>query len=97
MNFWPSCSMDIIYEDKRLLASLPCQVSISNGTIAVSYEDENGPVVYEGAEIEPGHFKLTAPKVSGRATLHRFPNGTLLEGHWFEDGIRGMWRITLDH
>ena len=97
MTVWANCTMEIIYEDNRPLASMPCEVRISNGTIAVSYEEIDGAVVYEGPEVEPGHFKLAAQKVSGRGTLHRFHDDDLLEGGWSEDGLSGMWRITLEN
>src|SRR5262245_17892701 len=76
----------------------PCEVRIGNGSISVSYEDGGIIVVYEGPEIEPGHFKLTANGngVSGRATLHRFTDADVLDGWWLENGNEGMWRLILD-
>lgn len=73
----------------------PCEVRISDSSIAISYHDD-GPVVYEGSEIEPGHFKLQSSAVGGRATLHRTGNEDILEGSWVEKGVQGMWRIQLD-
>lgn len=76
--------------------SIPCEVRIDAGSIAVSYDDEDGPVVYEGTEEGAGHFRLTAPRVAGRATLHRFYADDMLEGFWVESGHEGMWRIQLE-
>jgi hypothetical protein len=73
-----------------------CEVRINDGNIAVSYQGENGVVVYNGTEVEPGHFKLTSTdSVTGRATLHRFADDDILEGRWYEDRTSGMWQITL--
>lgn len=73
-----------------------CEVRISDSTIAVSYNDDGQVVVYDGPEIEPGHFKLKSSTVNGRGTLHRFGDDDILEGSWVEDGYQGMWRIQLD-
>jgi hypothetical protein len=72
-----------------------CEVRISNGSIAISYDDV-GKVVYEGTEEAPGHFRLSCSAVNGRATLHRFPDDDMLEGFWAEGGYLGMWRIQLN-
>jgi hypothetical protein len=74
----------------------PCEVRISEGSIAVSYADDGSLVVYEGEEIELGHFKLESKSVNGRATLHRFAGADFLEGHWIENRVRGMWQVQLD-
>jgi hypothetical protein len=70
-------------------------VRISDGSIAISYKDEGQTVVYNGDELEPGHFKLQSNDVVGRATLHRFASADVLEGHWVESGSQGMWRVQL--
>jgi hypothetical protein len=72
-----------------------CQVRIHGTKITVSYEQHDGPVVYEGEEVAPGHFELACARKSGRATLHRFPGENLLEGYWVQGQDRGMWRIEL--
>jgi len=91
MPVFKNCEMTMFSADGEW--SHPCEVRIGSGSIAVSYEDD-GPVVYEGPELEPGHFKLKA--VNGRATLHRITDDDILEGSWFEGGYQGMWRIQLD-
>jgi hypothetical protein len=73
-----------------------CQVRIDGTKIVVSYEQHDGPTVYEGEEVASGHFKLTSARKSGRATLHRMPGENLLEGHWIEGQDQGMWRIQLE-
>ena len=73
-----------------------CQVQIDGSKIVVSYEQHDGPAVYEGEEVGSGHFKLTCARKSARATLHRIPGENLLEGHWIEGEDRGMWRIQLE-
>jgi hypothetical protein len=91
---WKHSFMTCFYADGEL-SETSCQVRISRGGIAVSYADE-GEVVYEGTEDAPGHFRLACKAVNGRATLHRFPDGDMLEGFWTEGGNRGMWRIQLN-
>lgn len=76
---------------------MPCEVKINgdNGEIAVSYESEDGYTVYAGNELGSGHYQLSSKEVNGRASLHAFPGGTILEGYWEEGGYKGMWRIEL--
>lgn len=74
----------------------PCEVRIDSNQIIVSYEDAGSFVVYEGSQLEPGHFKLHSKSVNGRATLHRFENDDTLEGFWIEERMQGMWRVQLD-
>jgi hypothetical protein len=91
---WKHSFMMCFYADGEL-SETSCQVRISRGGIAVSYVD-GGEVVYEGTEDTRGHFRLACKAVNGRATLHRFPDGDILEGFWTEAGNRGMWRIQLN-
>jgi hypothetical protein len=84
------------YESDGLYEPLPCEVRIGEGMIAVSYQGEGGLVLYEGREEGPGHFRLAAQGVNGRATLHRFENDNVLDGWWLEDSYEGMWRIELN-
>ena len=72
-----------------------CQVRIDGAKIVVSYEQHDGPTVYEGEEVTSGHFKLTCARKKGHATLHRMPGENLLEGYWIEGENQGMWRIRL--
>jgi len=72
----------------------PAQVKLSGREIRVdcidnsNFEAEN----WNGLEIEKGHFTLQNPN-GGEATLHRFRNKTLFEGHCNENysGGKGMW------
>ena len=74
-----------------------CQVRIGeDGSIALSYQGDEGPVVYEGTEVGSGHYALKAASVNGEVTLHRVPNEDVLEGWWLEGGYEGMWRIELE-
>jgi hypothetical protein len=74
----------------------PCQVRIGDGTITVSYMDDEGPVVYEGNETGDGHYSLASKDTGGRATLHKIPDEDTLEGSWIENRKIGMWRIELE-
>jgi hypothetical protein len=73
-----------------------CSVRIDGSKIVVSYEQHDGPTVWEGKEVAPGHFELICARKGGRATLHRMPGENLIEGHWMMEGEdQGMWRIRL--
>ncbi|MBB4230067.1 hypothetical protein [Rhizobium mongolense] len=96
MALYENCDMTVFFSDEEPMAVYRCDVRIGDGTIVVSYDSENGTVVYRGNEVAPGHFKLsTLDVVKGRATLHCFEQSTRLEGTWQEDGARGMWYIDL--
>ena len=56
-----------------------CQVRIDGKKIVVSYEQHDGPTVYEGEEVASGHFRLTCARKGGRATLHQMPGENLIE------------------
>lgn len=86
-----------VYEADGVEHAWPCEVRIGeDGSIAISYKDEGHLVVYEGSEIESGHFTVKAVSVNGRGTLHKVPDEDVLEGWWLEDGYEGMWRIELE-
>ena len=101
MPIWRNVSVDTYYADgnKPVLNEREAvEVRIDEKVIVVSYEDDNGIVIYQGNNDGSGHFALNfdARGRTGRASLHRFlPDGNILEGYWVEDGDRGMWRIEL--
>src|SRR4051812_45775588 len=93
MPLWKQSTMTS-YSDGANCEEVTCQVRIDRNRIVISY-DHDGPTTYEGSEISPGHFRLSSVRKKGRATLHREPDGEVLEGHWIEGGYEGMWRIQL--
>ena len=95
MAVYRNCTMEN-FSDADGQWEHPCQVRIGDGSITVSYELDGEIIVYQGPEIEPGHFRLTSDAVKGRATLHRFSDSDVLDGWWLESGYEGMWRVTLD-
>ncbi|MBY3222789.1 hypothetical protein [Rhizobium laguerreae] len=96
MAIYRNSEMTMYYPEELASETWPCDVRIDSGTIVVSYRSDDGPVVYRGTEIEPGHFKLTATEVvTGRATLHRFGDDESFDGRWYENGQVGMWQIDL--
>lgn len=100
MTIWRNVIADTYYADRRepVLSQrgVGIEVRIDESEIVVSYEDEDGIVIYRGNNDGSGHFALNAPERDGKASLHRFPpDGNILEGSWVEDGARGMWRIEL--
>jgi hypothetical protein len=102
MTIWKNVIADTYYADGRAPTlkerDAGIEVRIDENEIAVSYEDNDGIVIYHGNNDGSGHFTLefNAPGRNGRASLHRFlPDGNILEGYWIEDGSMGMWRIEL--
>ena len=101
MPVWPHSEMTTAYFDaSEAVEGDRCEVRIDESEIVVSYQEDderNGftHVLYQGKNIGDGHYKLTCPERNGEATLHRFPDGKILEGYWKEDGYRGFWRIYL--
>lgn len=95
MTIWNQCKMSTLYySDDDASENFPCVVKITDREILVEYDDE-GLVQYRGVNDGSGHFLLTAPMVEGRASLHRFPDASIVEGSWVEGSYRGMWRIEL--
>lgn len=98
MPVWKNSKMDTVWWGKHEPSEgYPCEVKIEGDRIEVWYRIDEEPVCYAGKERAPGHFELriTSPEVEGQATLHRFPDGMILEGYFVEDGDRGFWRVTL--
>lgn len=95
MPVWKKCTMDVLYYDGEADIDCPCEVKIEKKEIVVSYIDDDIPTLYRGKEKTNGHYELESPKANGKASLHRFENGKILEGFWVEDNDRGMWRIKL--
>lgn len=97
MTIWTNSKMTtLFYSDQPATTGQPCSVKIDDTGIVVNYEASGvGQVQYKGPKNEDGHFELRAPEVQGLASLHMFPGSSILEGHWREEGIRGMWRIDL--
>ena len=76
-----------------------CVVRITGTEIVVEFEGD-GPNVwhrYVGEEEGEGHYHLICPELNGTATLHRFKDVDVLEGHWKEGGEIGMWTIELSN
>lgn len=98
MTIWKNCHSDIYYansKDKPIFDDPGYEVRITDDTLVVSYEGEDGWVNYSGKDMGGGHYDLSAPEVNGRAMLHRASDSAILEGNWVENGYRGMWRIYL--
>jgi hypothetical protein len=95
MQVWQNCRVDIFYYDGIADTGEPCEVRIDKDEIVVSYDDEDGPVVYKGKNKGDGHFDLRARKIEGQASLHMSEGSHILEGFWKEGINKGMWRITL--
>lgn len=97
MQVWSKCTAEVLYYDAEPAVTNEegYIVRLSDETIEVAYDDDDGPVCYRGKNKGDGHFSLSAPEREGKASLHRFPDSNFLEGYWLEGGVRGMWRISL--
>lgn len=72
-------------------------IRINDGTIFVSYEIDGEEISWKGIEIGAGHFKLLKSGCeNSKASLHRFENSNILEGHFFDDTESGMWRFHVE-
>lgn len=88
--------MTTLFYDTGASEGYPCVVKITENEILIEYEDEtHGIVQYKGKNSGDGHFELDASIVQGKASLHMFPNSSILEGSWIEAQARGMWKIKL--
>ena len=94
MPVWKNCFIDTYYDD-GLDAGHPCEVRLDETVIEICYKDGPEFARYIGKNNGYGHFELRDDQVDGRASLHMFPGSKILEGYWSEQGLRGMWRITL--
>jgi len=96
MNITKTALMDTLFYDERpAYENEECEIRIDDKEIVVSYQDDNGFVIYKGKEDGHGHYVLKCPEKHGEASLHMFPKGKVLDGYWKEDGYRGFWRIHL--
>jgi len=91
--------MNIVYADSSPSTSDDCMVRLdaTSRELRIYYEDHNGEeVVYVGAELGQGHWKLRCAANDGTASLHAFDGSDVFEGSWIESGAEGMWRITVE-
>ena len=96
MPVFSKSKMDsVYYDDTPAYEGEACEVRIDGSEIVVSYEDDRGIVLYKGKEDGHGHYALECPERQGKASLHMFPKGKVLDGYWIEEGYRGFWRIHL--
>ena len=89
--------MDNFFYDSKADAGDDCEVRIDNGEIVVSFDRDDGPVLYRGMDRGHGHYILASAEEEARATLHGLLGSVFLEGYWEIVDKRecGMWRIRL--
>ena len=97
MQIWKNCIVDTLYYDAEpaTVNDSGYIVHLSDESIEISYDDDEGAVCYRGKNNGDGHYDLFAPERKGHASLHCFPNSHFMEGYWQEGDERGMWRIRL--
>jgi hypothetical protein len=98
MPIWEDCTMTTVCIGEAPADVRRCNVRIDESSLVIDYyDDEFGLVTYRGANDGSGHFGLTSDENPiGRASLHRFPEGAILEGYWIEEGYEAFWRIELN-
>jgi hypothetical protein len=108
-SIWGGSVMACLYFDRKINYSnaytdFPCRVTFRPGELEIAYRND-GPlrdgqrpdVVYRGKENGPGHYYLWNGRNGsgkGNARMH-LTKSNVLEGSWEEDGLRGMWMVTL--
>ena len=96
MPTFSNCLMDTLYYDDDPWVDHPCEVSIVNGLISVSFTTDAMRYVYSGHEQNPGIFILKGND-NCDATLYWSPQTRIMYGGWTLDGYRGLWKITLGY
>ena len=96
MPMWSNCCVQVrCWDEDDRFECEDCDVRLEDGTIVISYFDEEGPVVFAGEDDPSGHYHLVCRSRPRKATLHRFEGGTTFEGSWTQGDERGFWRIVL--
>ena len=90
------CRVTVRYGDGRAdLEDDDGQLQIAEGgALLLSYWDEHGPVVFAGAEAEPGRFELTARSRPRRCTLQR-EDARTFAGSWAQGRDCGTLRVEI--
>jgi hypothetical protein len=86
MQLWKNCTADILFYDETpaYINDEGYIVRLSDVSIEIAYDDDEGAVCYRGKNNGDGHFDLAALERKGRASLHFFPSGHFMEGYWQE-------------
>jgi hypothetical protein len=96
MAIYEGCTTRIDFEDgSPPYVDDDTQVRIEEGRILVYYFDDEGAVVYDGVEEEPGRFRLTGRSRRRTGMLSLEGGGSVLRGHLEEDGERFRLEIRL--
>ena len=75
--------------------SVHCDVRLGERDIAISYFDDEGPLVFTGPNDGSGRFELHCRSRVRRASVRLAEDESRFEGSWSEDGEEGSWRILL--
>jgi hypothetical protein len=107
MDIYTFAELTIYYTNRGSDDGVRCRVQISEDHCTVVFDQVEGTdkqvsvATWSGKGVN-GHYELSG-EVSGRnkakcrATLHRFPGATVLDGFWQENALTGMWRIKLSN
>ena len=93
---YEGCTTRIVFEDgSPPYVDEDTEVRIEGGRLLVFYFDDEGAVVYDGVEEEPGRFRLMARSRRRTGMVCFDDSGTVLRGHFEEDGERFRFEIRL--
>lgn len=98
---YKECPLQIFQSNKGPITEI-CAVRVEKGQLTIDYKTKVGErFLWRCTELTPGHYKCETENVNleGYASLHRFIDGNIFEGHLKVKGnvpvFDGMWRIVL--
>jgi len=93
---YKNCEMIGFYYDSVADDHL-CNVLLDEKKIRVEYGLDGQAYAYEGENKGTGHFFLTLKEGPGEgiASLHFERDNKTMVGWWLEDGVEGLWKVTL--
>jgi hypothetical protein len=96
VEIYEGCTTHIVFEDgSPPYVDDDTEVRIEGGRLLVYYFDDEGAVVYDGVEEEPGRFRLMARSRRRTGVLRLDGDRSALRGHFEEDGERFRLEIRL--
>ena len=96
MPVWESCTTRVEFDDgSPPFEDDDSEVRIEEGRILICYWDDQGVVIFDGREEQPGHFVCSARSRPRKAELSMEPDGRTLRGTFEEGELRGTLEIEL--
>ena len=96
MPEWSACTIELrTLDDEPIFVDDDCDVSLEDGSIRITYFDEEGPVVFAGRDDGSGCFELVCRSRPRKGSLRFDKDRARLEGEWGEREQAGRWIILL--